>query len=163
MANYIKGAVLRESQYGFQVVKLAQAFPQGGPGTATLFTVAGGLCMVTSLIGVVSTVVQSTDPVLSLGTAPTVGTAQTSGVATTKSLLSAEVGTLITVGATSTGLPGVLVVMTTAAKAGAAVFPSLGEFVVNSGTITQTATTAVTGAVDWYLTYVPVTTGAAIS
>lgn len=163
MANFIKGQVLREVLLGSQVVKLAQAFPQGGPGTATLFTVAGGLCAVTSLVGIVSTVVASTDPVLSIGAAPTTGTAQTSGIATTKSLLSAEVGTLVTVAGAATGLPQALTVMTTAAKAGATVFLGSAAFVVNTGTITQTATTAVTGAIDWYLTYVPLQVGATIS
>jgi hypothetical protein len=162
MANFIQGYQLRQMNLGNQVVKLAQAFPQGGPGTATLFTVAGGLCLVTSLVGIVSTVVASTDPVLSLGMAPTAGTAQTSGIATTKSLLSAEVGTLVTVAGAATGLPQTLTVMTTAAKAGSTVFPGQG-FVVMTGTITQTATTAVTGAIDWYLTYLPVQTGASIS
>lgn len=163
MSVIIQGYQLRSIAFGVQVLKPAQAFPQGGPGTATLFTVAGGLCMVTSLIGVVSTVVQSTDPVLSIGTAPTTGTAQTSGVATTKSLLSAEAGALVTVGAGTAGLPAALVVMTTVAKAGNAVFPTLSPFVVNTGTITQTATTAVTGAIDWYLSYIPITTGATIT
>lgn len=161
MANFIKGASLRELTLGAQVVKAGQTFPQGGPGTAAIFTVNGGLCLVTSLIGIVSTLL-TTDPVLSLGTAPTTGTAQTAGVATTTVLTSAEVGTLLTVQASS-GKPGALVVMATAAKAGNAIFPGADGFVVNAGTITQTATTAVGGAIDWYLTYVPITTGAAIS
>jgi hypothetical protein len=163
MASDIAGRDYRRLELGRIVTKLAQAFPQGGPGTATLFTVAGGLVRVTSMFGVVSTVVASTDPVLSIGMAPTAGTAQTSGVATTKSLLSAEAGTLVTVAGAATGLPQALAVMTTAAKAGAAVFFGSGAFLANAGTITQTATTAVTGAIDWYLTYVPITDGASVS
>lgn len=162
MAAFTQGAQQRQLLYGNQVIKTAQAFPQGAPGTATLFTITGGLVMVTSFIGIVTTVVAGVDPQLSLGMAPTAGTAQTSGIATTKALTSAEVGTLITVAA-STGLPGALVVMTTAAKAGSTVFPDSGKFVANTGTITQTAQTAQTGAISWYLTYVPIDTGASVS
>lgn len=161
MSNYYKGTAVRETTLGIQVVKLAQTFPQGAPGTATLFTVAGGLCLVTSLVGYVSTVL-TTDPQLSLGTAPTVGTLETSGIATTKVMTNAEVGTLITVGHSS-GLPTTLVVMASAAKAGSVVFENSLGFAVYTGTITQTAQAAAGGAIDWYLTYIPVTTGAAIT
>jgi hypothetical protein len=160
MANFIKGATLRELLYGNQVVKTAVAFP--ATATATLFTVAGGAVLVTSLVGRVTTVVQSSDPVLSIGTVPTSGTAETSGIATTTVLTSAEVGTLITVGS-SAGLPTALVVMATAAKSGNAVFPGVNPFVVNAGTITLTTGATKTGAVDWYLTYVPLDTGASVS
>lgn len=162
MGNFIQGVQQRGLLYGNQVIKAAQTFPQGGPGTANLFTIAGGMVMVTSLIGVVTTVIAGTDPQLSLGLAPTIGTAQTSGIATTKALTSAEVGTLIAV-YSSGGLATTLGVMTTAAKAGAAVFGELGKFVCPAGTITQTAQTAQTGAISWYLTYVPIDAGASVS
>ena len=162
MSNFIKGQQLRELLLGTQVIKSAQAFPQGAPGTATLFTVAGGTVLVTSLFGIVTTAVAGTDPQLSLGMAPTIGTAQTSGIATTKALTSAEIGTLIAV-TSSGGVPTTLAVMTTAAKAGNAVFPALGGFIANTGTITQTAQVAETGAISWYLTYIPMDTGASVS
>lgn len=163
MSADIEGSQLRRLILGTQVIKLAQTFPQGAPGSATLFTVSNGKVLVTSLIGVVSTVVAGTDPQLSLGTVPTTGTLEASGIATTKALTSAEVGTLITVG-NSSGLPTALVVMTTAAKAGNTVFlPSGNGFIVSPGTITQTAQAAETGAISWYLTYIPIDTGAYVS
>lgn len=155
-----QGYQLRGLNYGTQVIKAAQSLPQST--TSTLFTVSGGAVLVTSLFGLVSGVaIQSSDPVLSLGTAPTTGTAETSGIATTTVLTSAEIGTWITVGASS-GLPAGLVVMATAAKAGNTVF--LGTpFVVSAGTITWTTTASKTGKIAWYLTYVPLDTGASVS
>lgn len=161
MANFIQGAQLRTLQMGNLVTKAAGNLPQSA--TATLFTVSGGAVLVTSLVGVVTTVIASSDPVLSLGTAPTVGTAQTSGLATTTVLTSAEAGTLVTV-ASSAGLPTALAVMATAAKAGSVVFTSLSDaFVVSAGTITWTTGASKTGAMKWYLTYVPLDDGASVA
>jgi hypothetical protein len=159
MSNIIQGPQLRTLAQGLTVVKAAQTLPQSA--TATLYTVSGGAVLVTGLIGVVTTVLPASDPVLSLGTAPTVGTAQTSGIATTTVLTSAEAGTLITVGASS-GLPAALVVMATAAKAGSAVFLA-NPFVVSAGTITWTTGASKTGALKWYLTYIPLDDAAAVS
>lgn len=160
MSTILQGAQNRQLILGNLVTKSATALPQTA--TGTLFTVTGGLVIVTSLVGVVTTVVQSSDPVLSLGMAPTAGTAQTSGVATTTVLTSAEVGTLVTIGS-SGGLPTALVVMATAAKAGNAVFLASEAFVANTGTITWTTGASKTGALKWYLTYVPIDAGAYVS
>lgn len=159
MSNIVQGPQLRQLSRGIAVVKAAQTLPQTA--TATLYTVTGGAILVTGLIGVVTTVLPASDPVLSLGTAPTVGTAQTSGIATTTVLTSAEAGTLVTV-ADAVGLPTGLVVMATAAKGGAVVFPSK-PFVVSAGTITWTTGASKTGAMKWYLTYLPLDDGAAVS
>lgn len=159
MSNIVQGPQLRQLSRGIAVVKAAQALPQTA--TAALYTITGGAILVTGLIGVVTTAIQSSDPVLSLGTAPTVGTAQTSGLATTTVLTSAEAGTLVTV-ADSAGLPTALAVMATAAKAGAVVFPAK-PFVVSAGTITWTTGASKTGAMKWYLTYLPLDDGAAVS
>jgi hypothetical protein len=159
MGNFIQGTQLRTLQQGNIVTKAAANLPQSA--TATLFTVSGGAVLVTGLVGIVTTVVQSSDPVLSLGTAPTVGTAQTSGIATTTVLTSAEVGTLVTV-ASSAGLPTGLAVMATAAKAGSAVYLA-NPFVVSAGTITWTTGASKTGAMKWYLTYIPLDDGASVA
>lgn len=151
MSALIQGAQIRTLRKGIVVTKAAQTLPQTA--TGTLFTVAGGAVLVTGLIGVVTTAFPASDPVLSLGTAPTLGTAQTSGIAATTVMTSAEAGTLVTVGSSS-GLATGLVVMATAAKAGAAVFLA-PEFVVSAGTITWTTGASKTGAMKWYLTYIP--------
>lgn len=160
MANFIQGYEQRQLLYGSQVTKAAQTFPQTA--TADLFTVAGGAVVVTSLVGVVTTALPASDPVLTLGTAPTTGTAEAAGIASSTILTSAEVGTLVTV-TSSGGLPTGLVVMATAAKAGNAVFLAVDAFVVSAGFITWTTGASKTGAMKWYLTYVPLDTGASVS
>jgi hypothetical protein len=160
MGNFIQGTQLRTLNQGSIVTKAAANLPQSA--TATLYTVAGGAVLVTGLVGIVTTAIASSDPVLSLGTAPTVGTAQTSGIATTTVLTSAEAGTLVSVVGATTGLPTALAVMATAAKAGSTVF--LGTpFVVSAGTITWTTGASKTGALKWYLTYIPLDDGASVS
>jgi len=156
MANYIKGTALRETVFGFQVIKTAVAFPQTA--TANLYTIAGGSVLVTSFFGLVSTVVAGTDPQLTIGIAPTTGTAETAGIATSTALTSAEVGTWIGVLASS-GKAGALV---NGAHAGNAVWTTT-PFVVPAGNITLTTAASETGAVTWYLTYVPLDTGASVS
>jgi hypothetical protein len=159
MGNFIQGTQLRTLNQGVIVTKAAANLPQSA--TATLYTVAGGAVLVTGLIGIVTTAVASSDPVLSLGTAPTTGTAETSGIASTTVLTSAEIGTIVTV-QPSSGLPGALVVMASAAKAGNTVFLA-NPFVVSAGTITWTTGASKTGAMKWYLTYVPLDDGASVS
>ena len=156
MATILQGYEARQLIQGAQVIKAATAFPQTA--TGTLFTVAGGNVLVTSLIGQVTTVVQSSDPVLLLGTAPTAGTLDTDGIATSTTLASAEVGTFVGVAASS-GLGGALVV---GSLAGSALYPA-ASFVVAAGTITWTTGASKTGAMKWYLTYVPLDTGAYVS
>lgn len=160
MASMVKGTQQRQLDYGTQITKLAQTPPNSGS-TATLFTVAGGGIYVTSLVGRVSTVMSGATGAIALGTAPTVGTANTTGIATAGVIGGAEVGTLVTPLAAS-GLGGALVVGTSK-QAGAAAFLTF-QFVVWTGTITiTTSILTMTGALDWYLTYVPMSSGASVS
>jgi hypothetical protein len=158
MATVVQGTQSRFLHYGTVVTKAAQAFPQTA--TATLYTVTGGNILVTLLLGEVTTVVQSSDPVLTLGCGtPTIGgTLDTDGIATSTTLASQEVGTLVTVAASS-GLGGALVV---GSLAGSAAFLST-PFVVSAGTITWTTGASKTGAMKWYLTYIPLDDGASVS
>lgn len=162
----IKGTQQRQLEFGYQVISTPAIttgttnLPQTG--TVALFTVTGGLVLVTSLIGVVTVVFAGTNPVLSLGLAPTGHTAVTNGIATTVDTSSAEVGTVMSV-VGSGGLPTALAVAATAAKAGTAVFPGLSPFVAQTGTITWTTGASKTGAMKWYLSYVPIDAGASVS
>lgn len=159
MSVIIQGYQLRTLLFGHQVVNAAQTPPNSGA-SATLFTVAGGAVLVTSLIGRVSTVLSGTTGAIALGTKPTGGTEETAGIATAGVVGGAEVGTLLTPLASS-GLAGALVV--SGKVAGNA--PFLPEpFAVNTGTIEVTTSVAtMTGKIDWYLTYVPLDTGASVS
>lgn len=156
MTAMIQGYQLREIAFGSQVIKAAQAFPQNA--TGNLYTVATGNVLVTSLFGVLTTAT-TTDPVLTIGTAPSNGgTAETAGIATTTALTSREVGTWLGV-LSASGKAGALVVGT---ASGSGVWAST-PFVVAPGTITLTTTASEPGAVTWYLTYVPLDTGATVS
>src|SRR5215469_14014881 len=114
MSVIIQGYQLRTALFGVQVVKAAQNLPQNA--TATLATVTGGAVMVTSMVGLVTTVLGGTATTLALGTAPTVGTASTSGIATATAVTSKEAGTWV-IPLVNAGVAGALVVGTNAGAA----------------------------------------------
>ena len=159
MSVIIQGPQLRAIALGTLVTKAAQALPQTA--TATLYTVSGGSVLVTSLLGQVQAVATgATVTTLAVGLAPTTGTAATAGVATATAITSREIGTWVGV-QSSAGLAGALVV---GANAGAALFlHTPAGFVVPAGTITWTTSASDTGQMAWYLTYVPLDTGASVS
>lgn len=158
MSNFNQGFQLRAQVFGIQVLKTAQALPQTA--TSTLFTVSGGSVLVTSLLGVVSTAIQNQACTLALGTVPTTGTASSTGLATATSIINKEAGTWVAPQASS-GAGGALVVGT---NAGSTVFLQAPmALVVPAGTISWTTSASNTGAISWYLTYVPLDTGASVS
>jgi hypothetical protein len=156
MATYIKTQALRELLLGLQVIKSAQALPQTA--TSTLYTVSGGSVLVTSLLGLVSTVIGSTATTLALGTVPTTGTAESAGIATATAITSSEAGTWMGPLASS-AKGGALAV---GSDGGKAIFLQT-PFVVPAGTVTWTTSASTTGNITWYLTYVPLDTGASVS
>ncbi len=159
MSTIIQGYQLRTLLLGDQVIKTALTLPAST--TGNLYTVAGGNVLVTSLLGVVTTVVQTQACTLSLGTAPTVGTAKVAGIAAAESIESVEVGGWVGAAA-SAGLAGNLAVSGAGADAGNVVYVAI-PFVVAPGYITWTTSATNTGAMTWYLTYVPLDTGASVS
>ena len=157
MSVIIQGYQLREIAFGVQVIKSAQAVPQGA--TGNLYTVAGGNVLVTSLIGQVSTVIGSTSSNLSLGTAPTVGALDTDGIGTATAFASTAAGVFI-VPLVSSGLGGAIAIGSLPGSV--AFLPA--PFVCAAGYITWTTSAdPVGGAITWYLTYVPLDTGASVS
>jgi hypothetical protein len=159
MSVIIQGYQLREIAMGVQVSKLAQTPPNSGA-TATIFTVAGGSVVVTSLIGRVKTALSGTTGTLEIGTHPTIGTEQKAGIATAVVVGAAEAGTKLTVQGSSGG-PGALVVSGLAG--GNSPFLS-NPFLVDAGVIEVTVGIAtMTGSIDWFLTYLPYDIGASVS
>jgi hypothetical protein len=158
VANFVQGKQLRLLEYGFQVTKAALTLPQTA--TSTLYTVAGGRVVITSLMGTISTVIGAGAVTLSLGTAPTTGTANTAGIAAlTTTLANKEAGTHL-------WLPpiagGALLFGTNAGNA--AQLLGGNAYVVTTGTITwTTAAASTTGAISWQLTYIPIDDGASVS
>lgn len=163
MSILVQGYQLRALQFGTQVIKKAQTPPNSGS-SATLFTIAGGMVIVTALVGRVSTVLSGTTGSVSLGTVPTTGTASTTGVATATVIGGCEVGTKLSVVSTIAGAATTLANGGASGVAGKVPFLGLAEFAVDPGTINITTSVAtMTGAIDWYLTYVPLDTGATVS
>jgi hypothetical protein len=165
MANFVKGYQLRELLYGVQVLKAGQVPPNSGS-SATLFTVAGGMVLVTSLVGRVSTVLSGTTGAISLGATPTVGAAgaQVAGIASATVVGGGEAGMAYAVVATIAGAPTTLSNGGASGVAGKSPFLAQSAFVVQAGIVTVTTSVAtMTGAIDWYLTYVPLDTGASVS
>lgn len=165
MGNFIQGAQLRTLLFGNQVIKAAQTPPNSGS-SATLFTVAGGQVLVTSLVGRVSTVLSGTTGAISLGATPTVGAsgAQVAGIAAATVVGGGEAGTAYAVVATIAGAATTLANGGASAVAGKSPFLAQSAFVVQAGVITVTTSVAtMTGAIDWYLTYIPLDNGASVS
>jgi hypothetical protein len=156
VSTQLQGYQLRTLAFGQQVIKGPSNTPQTT--TATLATVAGGSVLVTSMLGLVTTVIASGANTLALGVTPTTGTQENAGIAAAVSIASLEVGTWLTP-LVSAGAAGTLV---SGGHAGNAVFLPT-PFVVPAGSITWTTTGSTTGQIKWYFTYVPLDTGASLS
>jgi hypothetical protein len=158
MSVIIQGYQLRVSQFGMQTIKGPSTPPASGS-TATIATVTNGSVMITSMVGLVTTVMGGTTGTISLGTTPTLGTAQNAGIAAAAVIGGKEVGTWL-VPVVAAGVAGTLAV---SGFGGNAVFLPT-PFLVAAGTISWTTGVAtMTGAVKWYFTWVPLDTGASLS
>jgi hypothetical protein len=139
--------------------RVANASPKTVPqaATATVFTVTGGRVLVTSLTGVVTTVIAGTTPALKLVATPTVGTANDiCGAAT---ITADEVGTQYAVAGTS-----ITTALNTSGNGSGAVYASNAAFSVATGTIGHNVSAAdATGAIRWTLTYVALDNGASVT
>jgi len=136
---------------GIHVAKAAATLP--ATTTQHLFVITGGLVQIRLLFGVVTTIIQSTDPVAKITATPTVGTAVDVGA--TVDLSSLEVGGFITVegdgtamikGNAGAGMPGT----------------GLGWFLANTGYLDLITGATKTGATKWELFYVPIDEGALV-
>jgi hypothetical protein len=158
MSAIIQGYQLRTAQFGTQVIKGPITPPNSGS-SATIATVAGGAVLITSMLGLVTTVMSGTTGQVAIGTVPSTGTASTSAIASAAVIGGREVGTWI-VPLVSAGIAGSLVI---GANAGAALFLPT-PFIVSAGTINWTTSVAtMTGQVKWYFTYVALDNGAGLS
>jgi hypothetical protein len=146
VANFVKGYQLRELLYGSQVIKAAAVVPQS---STALFTVSGGNVLVTSLIGFVTTVFTGTATTLSMGAGSPGITIHDATI-----LTSAALGSFVT--------PLVASGVATAGVVGLSTFLPTSPLVVGAN-INYEASAGNTGQIEWYLTYVPLDTGASVS
>ncbi len=120
--------------------------------TVNIFQVTGGKVLVKALIGTVTTIIQSSDPVMSISsiakdnTGTTVGTAVAVGTTTTTASL--EAGGMIFVEGDGTAI--------VLSNAGAAyVGANSGNWIAPQGYIQWITTASKSGAVQWDLFYQP--------
>jgi hypothetical protein len=158
MSIIIQGYQLRELLLGSQVIKSAQVLPADT--TSTLYTVTGGNVIVTSLAAVCTTVCTATATNLSIGTHPTGGSAENASICVATAIASTALLSWLTPLPVSGqgGGSGSLVI-----SAPSAVPYIPASFIVPAGTITLTTSATNTGAFTWYLTYIPLDTGAYVS
>jgi len=136
--------------------------------TKTLFTVSG-LCLVTSMVGKVTTVITVANTV-KLQANPTTGTTQDLCAATDIGTTDTPAGDLITFSGAPAeslilGIGAVPRFPVTEAQSSASTNVQTGGaqgFYIDAGTIEQVTATGADGAITWYLTYVPLATGATI-
>lgn len=136
--------------------------------TGHIFTVAGGRVVVTSLTGVISTVIQAQATTLSVGNTPSGGSASTASFCATLDLTGKAAGISLAVpqakasALMASGADGTLLWSTTSGAQGVAA-QSGGLLLVPAGTIDVTTVATSTGAIIWTVTYVPYDVGAYVT
>lgn len=168
MGNFIQGKELRQLLLGRQVTSTLTAAPQST--STTLFTVAGGKVVVTSIIGVVTTVIGSTTVNYNLTHTPTGGSAAdlvaatactSDAVGTLYSLVSGVATDLLSIqnqsslgtgGAAASDVPNVTFVQMLRTP-----------IILPAGAVKWKTSASTTGAVTWKMTYIPYDTGAAVT
>lgn len=148
MASQVPGKAIRQNLYGTRVDRAAATIP--ATTSQTLFTVAGGRVLITTIIGEVTTVIQAQANAMKLQHAATAG--GTSDMCATVESNGKAVGALF-------GIPGA---PASAATFGAAV-PQTNELVVGPGSIQLNTAATNTGAMKWTLTYIPLDDGASVT
>ena len=145
----------------FQVVHVqvpARALPQST--TDQLFRVYGGRVMVELLLGEVTTVIQSTDPILKVSSkaldTANVAIGTTYDIASTLDLSSDEVGSMYTVEGDGTAL-------ISAQLAGAGYAANGIKWIAPRGEIYLTTGASKTGAMKWDMWYRPLDEGAYVT
>jgi hypothetical protein len=146
MSTIISGNQLRDIGLGRLATK---SITQSGAGTQNVFTVTGGLVLVTSLIGRVTTAI-TVAGTTKLVANPTAGT-------------SADLCTATDLGTTDT-VAGEILVITKGASIALGADDLTGfPLAVETGVIEHTVATGGDGVIKWYCTWVPLDNGATLT
>ena len=151
MSVIVQGDQLRTILFGSKVDRTTAALPQTTQ--AALFTVTGGRVLVTSIVGEVTTVIQTQANATKIVSNPTTGTDV--DLCATLDITADQVGCLY-------GITGLFSDAMVGANAGAGVVPR-NAVVVPVGTIDLSCAASNTGAVKWSLTYIPLDNGASVA
>jgi hypothetical protein len=158
-----QAAQLFAAAYGAVVTGGAKTLPAST--TGHLFTVSGGRVIITSVTGVVSTVIQAQACTIAIGNTPTGGSNSASLATASSSVSGLAVGASLYVPLFSSGNPQPLLfsgasgVVSNAAVA----LGSGGIALVPAGTIDLTTSATNTGAIIWSVSYIPYDAGATVT
>ena len=148
--GYVK-QIVASNILGEVVNKTTATLPATTAGA--LFTVASGRVLITSIVGEVTTVIQTQANATKLVANPTTGTLV--DMCTTLDISADDVGCLYGI----TGTPADALVGT---DAGLTIGMSNNGIIVNTGTIDLDCAATNTGSVKWTLHYVPIDVGATV-
>lgn len=151
MSVLISGPQVRQVLLGSKVDKAAATLPAST--TQTLFTVTGGRILLTSIVGEVTTLVQTQANATKLVATPTTGTAV--DICATLDITADEVGCLY-------GITGLFSDALVGSNAGATVLPR-NPVVIPIGTIKLSCAATNTGATKWSMTYIALDDGASVA
>ena len=141
----------RKALFGLKVDRTTAALPQTTQ--SALFTVAGGRVLITSIVGEVTTVIQTQANNTKIVSNPTTGTDV--DLCAVLDITADQVGCLY-------GITGLFSDAMVGANAGATVVPR-NAAVVPVGTIDLSCAASNTGSVKWSITYVPLDDGASVT
>lgn len=154
MSTLIQGDQIRSLLCGIKVQRATAALPQTAAGA--LFTVTGGKVLITSLVGEVTTVIQTQADATKLTFDP-VDAGATQDLCATTDITADAVGTLYSI----TGTPA------TALQDALNFLPSnkvpAQPIVLKPGSILLDCAASNTGSVKWDLTYIPLDNGASVA
>lgn len=149
--NHIDSKQIGRLLYGITVERDTAALPQTT--AEALFTVSGGRVLLTSIVGEVTTVIQTQANNTKLTANPTTGTSV--DICTVLNISADEVGALYSItGTFADALAG--------GAAGAVAAPAV-PVVLPVGTLDLDCAASNTGAVKWVATYVPLDVGASLT
>lgn len=151
MTTLIQGDELRTILFGTKVDRATAALPQTT--ASALFTISGGRVILTSIVGEVTTVIQTQANNTKLVANPTTGTDV--DICAVLDITADEVGCLY-------GITGTFSDALVGANAGATILPAR-RVVLPAGTLDLSCAASNTGSVKWSLTYIPLDDGASVT
>ncbi len=154
MATLIEGAALRHMNLGRRVDRATDTLPQSTD--EALFTITGGQVLITSLVGEVTTVIQTQANNTKLKFNPT-ATGADQDLCAVLDITADPVGELYTIsGTVGDALRSDLLI-------GLNSLLGAGGLILSEGAIELDCAASNTGSVKWYLTYIPLDDGASIA
>lgn len=157
-----QAAQLFAAAYGAVVTGAAHTLPASA--TGHLFTVNTGRVIITSVTGVVSTVIQAQACTIAIGNTPTGGSNSASLATASSSVSGLAVGASLYVPVFSSGPQALAFSGASGVVSGAAAaLRNDGIALVPAGTIDWTTSATNTGAVTWSVSYIPYDAGATVT